>query len=36
MMKNKRWSDINGQLTVVDAEEVTVDDLKYLFENGII
>lgn len=28
--------DKNGKLTVVDAEEVTVNDLKYLFENGII
>lgn len=28
--------DKNGKLTIVDAEEVTVNDLKYLFENGII
>ena len=28
--------DKNGKLTIVDAEEVTVNDLKYLLENGII
>lgn len=28
--------DKNGKLTIVDAEEVRIDDLKYLLENGMI
>lgn len=28
--------DKNGKLTIVDAEEVRIGDLKYLLENGII
>ena len=28
--------DKNGKLTIVDAEQVTINDLKYLLENGII
>lgn len=28
--------DKNGKLTIVDAEEVTENDLQYLLENGII
>lgn len=28
--------DQNGKLTIVDAEEVRVDDIKYLLEKGII
>lgn len=28
--------DQNGKLTIVDAEEVTENDLQYLLENGII
>lgn len=28
--------DKNGKLTIVDAEEVRVNDLKYLLKNGII
>ena len=28
--------DKNGKLTIVDAEEVRINDLKYLLENGMI
>lgn len=33
---NNAGYDKNGKLTIIDAEEVRVDDLKYLLENAII
>ena len=33
---NNAGYDKDGKLTIIDAEEVRVNDLKYLLENGII